>query len=265
MRWIRFSVEGKTAYGILEGERIIEVSGDPFNGYEQTTQTHALHAVKIELPLIPRTFYCAGLNYVSHVSGMAAAGVTKPNIPQKPDIGFRGNGGLVAHDEPVIIPSNATSSIQYEGELVVVIGKKVKHLSVENALSCVLGYTIGNDVSERTWQKSDRTNWRAKNCDTFNPMGPWIETNVDLDAIQTIIRLNGAEKTRFKTNDMLFSIATFISAMTRYMTLYPGDVIWMGTDGVPPDLKAGDVVEIEITGIGTLRNTFQAEAPFTVD
>ena len=155
MRWIRFSTAGKTTYGILDGERIVEVSGDPFNGYERTAHTHSLPSVKIEVPVIPRTFYCAGLNYVSHVSGMAAAGVSKPNIPQKPDIAFRGNGGLVAHDEAVIIPADATGNIQYEGELVVVIGKKVKHLSEENALSCVLGYTIGNDVSERTWQKSE--------------------------------------------------------------------------------------------------------------
>ena len=119
-------------------------------------------------------------------------------------------------------------------------------------MSCVFGYTIGNDVSERTWQKADRGLWRAKNADTFKPMGPWIETDVDLDKMETIVRVNGKETDRFHTNDMIFGIKPFIVEMTKYFTLWPGDVIWMGTDGASPDIKAGDVVEIEITGIGTL-------------
>jgi 2-keto-4-pentenoate hydratase/2-oxohepta-3-ene-1,7-dioic acid hydratase in catechol pathway len=109
-------------------------------------------------------------------------------------------------------------------------------------------------MSERTWQAGDRTLWRAKNTDTFKPMGPWIETDFDLDAAQTIIRVNGGEKFRFKTNSMLFGPATFISRMSQYLTLYPGDVVWMGTEGAPENLQHGDTVEIEITGIGTLRN-----------
>ena len=135
-----------------------------------------------------------------------------------------------------------------------VIGTKAKHLSERDALSCVLGYTIGNDVSERTWQANDRTLWRAKNADTFKPMGPWIETDFDLAAAETRIRVNGAEKIRFKTDSMLFGPATFISRMSQYLTLYPGDVVWMGTEGAPENIKHGDTVEIEITGIGTLRN-----------
>ena len=134
------------------------------------------------------------------------------------------------------------------------IGRKAKHLSEADALGCVLGWTIGNDMSERTWQANDRTLWRAKNADTFKPMGPWIETDFDLDAAETRIRVNGAEKIRFKTNNMLFGPATFISRMSQYLTLEPGDVVWMGTEGAPENLKHGDTVEIEITGIGTLRN-----------
>src|SRR5450755_332882 len=259
MRWIKFSAAGRTAYGVVEGERIIEVAGDPFNGYERTTQSHAVGDVKIEVPRIPRTFYCAGLNYTAHVKEHAAKVGGKANIPEKPDIGYRAVNALIAHEEPVIIPRDATEKVQYEGELVAVIGTKAKHLSERDALSCVLGYTIGNDVSERNWQSMDRTMWRSKNTDTFKPMGPWIETSVDLDKLETIVRLNGIESTRFPTNDMLFGVATYIAAMTRYLTLYPGDVIWMGTDGTSPNLKAGDTVEVEITGIGTLRNPFVAE------
>ena len=115
----------------------------------------------------------------------------------------------------MIIPADATGKIHYEGELVVVIGKKAKHLSEKDAMSCVFGYTIGNDVSERTWQKMDRGLWRAKNADTFKPMGPWIETDVDLDAMETTVRLNGKESNHFKTNDMVFNIPQFIAAMTQ--------------------------------------------------
>jgi 2-keto-4-pentenoate hydratase/2-oxohepta-3-ene-1,7-dioic acid hydratase in catechol pathway len=257
VRWIRFSQRGRTAYGILEDDRISEVSGDPFHGYEKTGRAHDLRAVKIEVPVIPPTFYCVGLNYAEHVrAGAARRGVT-PDLPKQPDVGYRAVSALIAHEEPVVIPADA-KQIQYEGELAVVIGKRAKHLSEAEALSCVLGYTIGNDVSERTWQKSDRTLWRAKSTDTFKPMGPWIETDVDLDALETLVRVNGAETTRFRTNAMLFGVATYISTMSRYVTLYPGDIIWMGTDGTSPDLKAGDVVEVEITGIGTLRNPFVA-------
>ena len=127
-------------------------------------------------------------------------------------------------------------------------------MTEENALECVLGYTIGNDMSERTWQKNDRTLWRAKNSDTFKPMGPWIETDAKLEDMETIVRLNGEETIRFRTNKMLFSVQTFLARMSRYIELQPGDVVWMGTEGSSPQVKDGDVIEIEITNVGTLRN-----------
>ena len=167
MRWIRYSHAGKTAYGMLEGDRIAPVAGDPFSGYTRTAERLALEAVKIEVPVVPPTFYCVGLNYAEHVRSTAALRHTTPQLPQRPD--------------------------------------------------------------------------------------------VDLDALETRVRVNGAQTTRFATNAMLFGVATYISTMTRYLTLYPGDMIWMGTDGTSPNLKPSDVVEIEITGIGTLRNPFVAE------
>lgn len=256
MRWIRFTAGGRTAYGILEGDRIAEVQGGLFDGPpKRTGRTYLLDEVKNEIPLLPRTFYAAGLNYTEHVTHAAHMLGEAPNIPQQPDMGYRAVNALIAHDEPVVIPPDATK-VQYEGELAVVIGRRAKHLSEADALSCVFGYTIGNDVSERSWQKSDRTFWRSKNTDTFKPMGPWIETDVDLEAMETVVRLNGTETLRFRTNHMLFGVAKFIATMTRYLTLNPGDVIWMGTDGASPDLQPGDVVEIDITGIGTLRNAF---------
>lgn len=254
MRWIRFTAGGSTAYGILDGETITEVTGDPFDGYEATATTHALGDVRIELPVIPKTFYAVGFNYPEHVREIAAKQGVEPNLPKQPDVGYRANNSLIAHDETIVIPKVATDKVQYEGELVVVIGKEAKHLSEGEALSCVLGYTIGNDVSERSWQASDRTLWRAKNTDTFAPMGPWIETDVVLDDLETIVRRNGEEDIRFRTNAMLFGVEQYISTISQLCTLYPGDVIWMGTDGAAPDLVDGDVIEVEISGIGTLRN-----------
>jgi 2-keto-4-pentenoate hydratase/2-oxohepta-3-ene-1,7-dioic acid hydratase in catechol pathway len=259
VRWLKFTADQKTSWGIVEGDRVIAVDGDPFGEWRRTPRTHALKEVKIELPLVPRTFYCVGLNYLKHLKEAANKRGEVPNVPDRPEVGYRAQNALIAHDEDVIIPSVATEQIHYEGELVVVIGKKVKHLTEQNAFDCIFGYTIGNDVSERTWQKADRGLWRAKNTDTFKPMGPWIETSVDLDRMETIVRVNGKETNRFATNEMIFGIKEFLVEMTKYFTLSPGDVIWMGTDGASPNIKHGDVVEIEITGIGTLRNKFVAE------
>ena len=256
MRWVNVTAAGWAGYGILEGDTVVETTGDIFGAWSRTGRTHRLADVKIEIPVMPRTFYCAGLNYVEHVKEAANKRGEVPNIPDRPEIGYRAQNALIAHGEDVIIPAHATEKIHYEGELVVVIGKPAKHLSVADALSCVFGYTIGNDVSERSWQKADRGLWRAKNTDTFKPMGPWIETKVDLDRLHTTVRLNGTPRTRFATNHMLFSIQVFIAEMTKYFSLFPGDVIWMGTDGSSPDVTHGDVVEVEISGIGTLRNRF---------
>jgi 2-keto-4-pentenoate hydratase/2-oxohepta-3-ene-1,7-dioic acid hydratase in catechol pathway len=242
MRWLKFTANGQASWGIIEGDRVIAVNGDPFGEWQRTPRTHSLADVKVELPLIPRTFYCVGLNYLKHLKEAADKRGEVPNVPDRPEIGYRAQNALIAHDEDVVIPATATEKIHYEGELVVVIG-----------------YTIGNDVSERTWQKADRGLWRAKNADTFKPMGPWIETDVDLDSMETIVRVNAEESNRFRTNDMIFGIQPFIVELTKYFTLWPGDVIWMGTDGASPDLRHGDVVEIEITGIGTLRNRFVKE------
>ena len=260
MRWIRFSSAGRQAAGIIEGDRIAEIEGNMFADWRRTGAMHALADVTIEVPNVPPTFYAAGLNYAKHVLEGAARRGETPNLPKAADIGYRANNALVAHGQEVIIPADATDAIHYEGELAVIIGKRVKNVSEAEAMDCIFGYSIGNDISERTWQKNDRTFFRAKNADTFKPMGPWIETELDLDAAETIVRVNGTETIRFATNALLFSIATFISRTSHYCTLVPGDMIWMGTDGTSPNIKSGDVVEIDITGIGTLRNRFVREA-----
>ena len=259
MRWINFTAAGHTAYGIVEGDDVIETAGDIFGKWDRTGRVHKLADVKIEVPVMPRTFYCAGLNYVEHVIEQAAKRGETPNIPTRPEIGYRAQSALIAHGEDVVIPKDATEKVHYEGELVCVFGRTAKHVSEAEALDCIFGYTIGNDVSERTWQKADRTFYRSKNTDTFKPMGPWIDTDVDLDKLHTTVRLNGVARTEFTTNHMLFSIQQFIAETSKYVTFHPGDVMWMGTDGVSPDLVHGDLVEVEISGLGVLRNRFVRE------
>ena len=259
MRWCRFESEGRISFGIVEGDSIIEVDGDPLYEHSITDRRLKIADINLLVPLIPRTFYAAGINYRDHVIKMAAITGREVQLPQSADIGYRAHNALIAHGQPIILPRDATEKTQYEGELVVVIGKRAKHIKKEEALDYVFGFTIGNDFSERTWQAGDRGLWRAKNSDTFKPMGPWIETDADLEKMQTIIRVNGNEQDNFKTNNMIFDIPTYMSRMSDYMALEPGDVIWMGTDGVPENVTAGDTVEIEITGIGTLRNSIEKE------
>ncbi|MBV6306960.1 fumarylacetoacetate hydrolase family protein [Candidimonas humi] len=258
MRWINFSLpgSGRRAYGRLDDDdRVHEIRGIPWAGHELASASYKLSEVKIEVPVVPPTFYAAGLNYVTHIREQETLTGRKIDVPPQADIGYRAVNALIAHEENVVIPEDATH-IEYEGELVVVIGKKARNVSEAEALQCIFGYTIGNDVSERAWQRSDRTFWRAKNCDTFKPMGPWIETGFDPARAETRVLVNGQVKSHFNTGDMLFGIATFISRMTRYLTLYPGDIVWMGTDGHSPKLAHGDTVDVDISGLGTLRNTF---------
>ncbi|SMC30377.1 fumarylacetoacetate hydrolase family protein [Polynucleobacter kasalickyi] len=259
MRWLQFSVNNKIQSGYLVGEQVHVIQGDFLDEWQDTGETYPLSAVKIEIPIIPRTFYAAGFNYAIHVAEIAKAMGEKPVLPTSADIGYRANNALIAHDEDVIIPADATEQVQYEGEIVMVIGKKVKNVSPSEALDCIFGYTIGNDVSERTWQKTDRTFFRCKNTDTFKPMGPWIETDFDIDQAITTIRVNGKQEIQFATKDMIFSFADFLSRASKYITFYPGDVMWMGTEGTSPNLVHNDVVEIEISGLGVLRNRFLKE------
>ena len=259
MRWARFEQNGTPTYGVVEGDEIIPVRGSPFDSWERTSTRMKMPDVKLLVPIVPPTFYAAGMNYPEHVREIAEKVGQKPNLPTQADIGYRANNALIAHGQPIVIPKDATDQVQYEGELVAVIGRTCSHLTRDNALSTVLGWTIGNDVSERTWQKSDRTLWRAKNTDTFKPMGPWIETNVKLDDLVTKVRLNGKEMIAFPTNSMIFGVVDFLVAMTKYLTLHPGDVVWMGTEGATANMKHGDVCEIEIGGIGTLRNPIVKE------
>ena len=254
MKWCRFNSGSGISYGIIEGDNVVEVEGNPFDGYNKPSKSQPLASVKLEVPVIPPTFYAAGINYPEHVTWAAKMRGEEPVLPDKADIGYRAINALVPNEHPIIVPKDATELVQYEGELVVVIGKECKNVTQAQALDYVLGYTIGNDVSERTWQRGDRTMWRAKNTDTFKPMGPWIVTDLDPDDLHVTITLSDRVVGEYDIKTAIFGVREYISDMSKYLTLVPGDIIWMGTDGATENMVDGDVVEVEISDIGVLRN-----------
>ena len=254
MKWCRYQQGGAPSFGIIEGDTVVEVSGSPFTSYTKSPNSQPLSSVKLLPPVIPSNFYAAGINYREHIIEMAQKRGEEPFFPPNADVGYRSNNALTGQDDPIIVPKDATELLQYEGELVVVFGKKCKNVSEEQALDYVLGYTIGNDVSERTWQRGDRTMWRAKNTDTFKPMGPWIVTDLNPDDLRVKITLSGRVVGEYDVKTAIFGVREYISEMSRYLTLVPGDVLWMGTDGATENMKDGDLVEVEISDIGVLRN-----------
>ncbi len=202
-----------------------------------------------------RNFYAAGLNYRAHIEWANKAHGVGYKVPEQADIGYRSPNALIGSGEDIVIPKDSKGPVHFEGELVALIGKKTKNISENKALACVAGYTLGNDVSERTWQRSDRTLWRAKNSDTFKPMGPCMVTGIDPMAQTIEVRLNGRTVSSYNTSGMIFSVAHYISRMSRYLTLHPGDVIWFGCDGpTVPALQPGDLVEVVNDAIGVLAN-----------
>jgi 2-keto-4-pentenoate hydratase/2-oxohepta-3-ene-1,7-dioic acid hydratase in catechol pathway len=255
VKWCRFEADGRAAFGIVEGDQVVAVDGSPFEAWAGTGRRDPLARVTLLVPVVPQNFYAVGLNYRAHIEWAAERHHLKVTIPAQPDVGYRSPNALVPTGADIVIPKDSTGAVEFEGELVAVVGRRAKHLAEDEALGCLLGYTLGNDVSERAWQQSDRTLWRAKNTDTFKPMGPVIETNLDPMAQRIRVRLNGRLVSEYDTGAMIFGIRQYIARMTRYLTLHPGDVIWFGCDGpTEPALQPGDLVEVENDAIGVLHN-----------
>jgi len=250
MIWCRFEDAGAPVYGLVEDEWVIPVTGHPFGAYEKSGRRLRADSLRLLPPVIPSTFFCAGLNYRGHAQRAAYGG---HQVPERPEVGYRANNALTGHLSPIVRPADCDEPLVAEGELVAVIGKPVRHATPAEARDAIFGWTIGNDVSARGWQRSDRTFWRCKNSDTFKPMGPFIVTDADPLAAVTTVRVDHEVKASFATGDMLFGPYEYISAISRYITLSPGDVLWLGTDETAT-VVPGQVVEITIDGIGTLTN-----------
>jgi 2-keto-4-pentenoate hydratase/2-oxohepta-3-ene-1,7-dioic acid hydratase in catechol pathway len=260
MKWCRFQTGQRASYGIIDGDVVTEVAGTPIGEHTVTQTSYLLSQVKLLPPVIPPMLYAAGPNYRGHVEGMARRRGAEPHYPTRPEPNFRSVHALIGTEENIIVPKDCSGAVQPEGQLAVVIGKKARNISRENALDYVFGYSIGNDISQRTWQGADRTMFRGKNCDTFKPFGPWIVTGLNPTQLRIIVRHNGRVWEDFASADQIWDTATWIQELSRYTTLHPGDVLWMGTQGADGDMVAGDVIEVEISGIGVLRNYVVAEA-----
>jgi 2-keto-4-pentenoate hydratase/2-oxohepta-3-ene-1,7-dioic acid hydratase in catechol pathway len=259
MKWCRFRAGERVSYGLVDDDRVAEVTGSPFGEHTVTSTEHPLGGVKLLSPVIPPMLYAAGPNYRGHVEGMARRRGATPQYPARPEPNFRSVHALIGPEDKIVVPKDCAGAVQPEGQLAVVIGKKARNVSREQALDHVFGYSIGNDISQRDWQRNDRTMFRGKNCDTFKPFGPWIVTGLDPAKLRIVVRHNGTVWEDFSSADQIWDTATWIEELSRYTTLHPGDVLWMGTQGADGDMVAGDVIEVEISGIGVLRNYVVAE------
>ena len=251
----RFEIDGTVLHGIVEGHAIKEISGSPLNDYSETGNSHNLQDVKLLPPVSPRKIVAIGLNYRSHLGD-------KPG-PAAPEPFLKSSTTVVGQGDNIVIPKVAIEEgvkIQPEAELALVIGKDCKGATQENALDYVFAYTCGNDVSARDWQANDLQWARAKSSDTFGPIGPWMTTDLDPTNIQVICRVNGEEKQNQNTSDLLHPVTRIIEYVSSVITLQVGDVIMTGTPGTPGDIHPGDVVEVELSGVGVLRNPVVAES-----
>jgi 2-keto-4-pentenoate hydratase/2-oxohepta-3-ene-1,7-dioic acid hydratase in catechol pathway len=254
MRIVRFSAGKEIKYGVLNNNTIRVLGEDPFSGfgnnsgYQFEGPSFQLENVKLLAPCSPSKIVCLGVNYRAHAKEMSSTPPPNPLIFIKPST------AVVGPEDPIILPSKY-HRVDYEGELAVVIGRKAKLVSPEDSHRYILGYTCFNDVTERQFQKDDVQWTRAKGFDTFAPLGPWIETEIEADDLQLETYLNGELRQKVRTSELIFGIPAVVSFISGVMTLLPGDVIATGTpSGIAP-MKAGDVVEVKIEKIGTLRNT----------
>jgi 2-keto-4-pentenoate hydratase/2-oxohepta-3-ene-1,7-dioic acid hydratase in catechol pathway len=250
MRIARYEADGRVVWGIVEsvegsGDRVRPVIGDPFGSLATAPDSRPISTVRLLAPAVPSKIFALAHNYRDHLQG-------RPE-PKEPQIFLKVPSSVISPGEPIVLPSGQ-GRVDEEGELVVVMGTRCRSVRREDALRYVLGYTCGNDVSARVWQKNDLNWWRAKSSDTFSPLGPYIVTDLDPSEAVIAARINDREVQRCRTADLIFDVPALIEWISASVTLEPGDLIYTGTAGEPAELHDGDVVEIAIGGIGVLRN-----------
>ena len=258
MRYCRVAYDDGPVWGLVEGDVIRLLDGSPLDGGKPDGRERKTATAAFLPPVVPPVFYAVGLNYRGHVEHALSTGYRAAKLPDRPEVGYRANNALTGHGSPIVRPAGVTGRFETEPEVVAVIGRTLKKASRQEARESILGWTIGNDVSAREWQNADRTFWRGKNADTFKPMGPWIETEVDPMAQTTTVRVDGEVRAGFATGGMIFDPYEYIVETTKYITMHPGDVLWMGADATV-QMEPGNVVDIEISGIGVLSNPVRAE------
>ncbi len=247
-QWVRYEVNGSTSWGELVGETIHQLTSAPYlDGSARTGQTVAMDAVRLLAPAEPTLVVMTALNFVSHLGNSQPA-----EFP----------GLFIVPPHSVVAPEEAMwafpdgGNFHYEAEAVIVMGRRAQNVSIEEARDYIFGVTAGNDGSERSWQLGqDEGQWaRGKGGDTFNPIGPVLVSGVNPNDVMVVGRLNGEERQRESTSDMLFDFDYMVSYISHFFTLEPGDLIWSGTPGTTQAMEPGDVYEVELEGITVLRN-----------
>lgn len=249
MKIARFSAGGDPQFGIVDDDELVVLAGDPmFHGYDTTGERVKLADVRLLAPVIPRSkVVCIGMNYAAHVATM------QYEVPDNPLIFLKPNTAVIGPDEPIIIPP-VDGRITHEGELVVVIGKIAKRVKAADWRDYVFGFTIGNDVSARDVMFADGQWARAKGFDSFAPIGPFIETELDPSALEIETFVDGEPRRKGNTRDMITKVPEIIEFVSDAWTLLPGDIIMTGTPDGLGGFVDGQTVEIHIEGLGVLRN-----------
>ncbi len=253
MRIARFSVDDDPTYGVVGGRDGVEilaaVAGDPlYSGVELTGEQFLLKDVRLLAPVIPRSkVVCIGRNYADHAAEMGG------DVPPEPLVFLKPNTSVIGPFDPIVYPQQS-SDVQFEGELAVVIGRICRDVPAERAGDVIYGFTAANDVTARDLQRTDGQWARAKGFDSFCPLGPWIETDLDSADLRLTTELNGEMRQDGKTSDMTYAVPDIVAYITSFMTLLPGDVILTGTPAGVGPMVAGDDVSVSIEGIGTLTN-----------
>lgn len=250
MKIIRYTAHGADpAFGILDGDDVVELHGDPLLvGIVPSDTRVPIADIKLLAPVIPRSkIICVGRNYADHAKEFGNA------VPKSPMLFFKPNTSVIGPHDNVVVPE-WMGRVDLEAELTIVIGNITKNIAVDDALSSVFGFTVANDISSRTLQDADGQWARAKGADTFCPVGPAIETELDYANVTVSSAVNGEPHQNGNTSDMVFSVPELIAFASQSFTLLPGDLILTGTPAGVAQIKPGDMIEVSVEGIGTLVN-----------
>lgn len=247
MKIVSFQLNGNVSYGVIENNEIMLIEGDIFGDFVVTDTRVSLDEIKILPPVVPSKAVCIGLNYHDHIEE------TNSKVPDRPVVFIKPSTAVIGHMDDIKYPE-LSKRVDYEGELAVVIGKKAKDINVNEAKEYIFGYTCGNDVTARDLQPADGQWTVSKSFDTFLPLGPWIETELDPLNLEIRTFLNDELKQSSNTRHLIFAPYTLVSYISQIMTLLHGDIILTGTpSGIGP-MKKGDKVVVEIENIGSLIN-----------
>jgi 2-keto-4-pentenoate hydratase/2-oxohepta-3-ene-1,7-dioic acid hydratase in catechol pathway len=252
MRIVRYGRQGDVGFGVLEGDTVAGIGPHPFGAFEYTGERLGAAEVRLLAPVLPSKVVAIGRNYAEHAREQGA------EVPGEPVIFLKPSTSVVGPGDPIVRPEGV-GQVDFEGELAVIVGKLVRRLEPAEAIQAVLGFTCANDVTARDLQRADDQWTRAKGFDTFCPLGPWIETDLDSSDLAISTLVNGEVKQQARTSQLERGVADLLAFVSRVMTLLPGDVLLTGTPAGVGPLEAGDRVEVEVEGIGVLANDVVAE------